>query len=122
MPETATWSSRGTSGGAARNNIGTVAHASASATTPASAATTAASASCMRIELAARGAERAPHREIALAPLDADHEQVRHVGAGDQEDDAPPPRAAPTAAPPTGPSIASSSGRTIGRCCSIRRA
>ena len=38
-------------------------------------------------ELAARRADRATHRQVALAALGAHHEQVRDVGAGDQQHD-----------------------------------
>ena len=38
-------------------------------------------------ELRARGPDRAPHGEVALAALGAHHEQVRHVDAGDHQHD-----------------------------------
>ena len=38
-------------------------------------------------QLRARGADRAPHGEVALAALGAHHEEVRHVHAGDQQHD-----------------------------------
>ena len=120
--ETVTWSRPGTLGGAARNRSGTLAHASASASAPASAATTAASVSWMRIRWprvapSARRTARSRWRRSkrTMNRLATLAQAMRRTMRGRR-------RTSPTTARTTGPRIASSSGSTIGRSCSIRRA
>ena len=120
--ETATWSSRGTLGGAARSSSGTLAHASTSATRARERRHHGRLGELDADQVAAGRAQRPAHGEIALAPLEADHEQVRDVGAGDEEDDRRRAEQHPQRRRDGADGSRSSSGSTIGRCCSIRRA
>jgi len=72
-------------------------------------------------ELRARGPDRAAHGEIAVPRFDANHEEVRHVDAGDQQHDGRGREEDPQR-PRRRTRISSSSGRTTARCRSISRA